>query len=66
MFPAEEVTMTDPKFPKLTLLRRMADALKRLFQRNPQQPEDPHAYVMAPKKRPPKTGGAAAVAELDE
>jgi hypothetical protein len=47
-------------------LCRPADRLKRWFTRDPEQPEDPYAYVMAPKKRPPNTRSAAAVAELDE
>jgi hypothetical protein len=32
----------------------------------PAQPEDPYSYRMAPLRRPPNGGGAAAVAELDE
>ncbi|MGB6687268.1 MAG: hypothetical protein WBE76_05445 [Terracidiphilus sp.] len=32
----------------------------------PTEPEDPYAYRMAPLRRPPSRGGAAAVVELDE
>lgn len=32
----------------------------------PAEPEDPYAYRMAPLRRPPGKGGAAAVAELDD
>ncbi len=32
----------------------------------PTEPEDPYAYRMAPLRRPPSRGGAAAVAELDQ
>jgi len=49
-------------------LRALLDRLKRLFRRRiePAEPEDPYAYRMAPLRRPPSKGGAAAVAELDE
>jgi hypothetical protein len=39
--------------------------LRQLLRRKP-EPEDPYAYHMAPLRRPPSKGGAAAVAELDE
>jgi hypothetical protein len=48
------------------LWRSLADRLKRLFKRNPEQPEDPYAYVMAPKKPRTPNRSAAAVAELPE
>jgi hypothetical protein len=53
-----------PKRPIRDLLRRV----KRFFMPwiEPIEPEDPYAYSMAPLRRPPDKGGAAAVAELDE
>jgi hypothetical protein len=53
-----------PKRSIRDLLRRV----KRFFLpgTEPIEPEDPHAYRMAPLRRPPNKGGAAAVAELDE
>jgi hypothetical protein len=47
-------------------LKDLLNLLKRLFERKPAEPEDPYAYRMAPLRRPPHKGGAAAVAELDE
>ena len=49
-------------------LRKLLDRLKRIFMPRiePTEPEDPYAYRMAPLRRPPGKGGAAAVAELDE
>ena len=49
-------------------LRKLLDRLKRFFMPRiePTEPEDPYAYRMAPLRRPPSKGGAAAVAELDE
>jgi len=49
-------------------LRKLLDRLKRFFMPwiEPTEPEDPYAYRMAPLRRPPGKGGAAAVAELDE
>jgi len=44
-------------------IRVALDTIKRLFRRTPDVPEDPHAYVTAPKKTRPPTRGAAAVAE---
>jgi hypothetical protein len=59
--------MPDPETRKPHgLLQSMADFFKRLFTRRPEQPEDPHAYVMAPKKPRPSGRSAAAVAELPE
>ncbi|MGD0740996.1 MAG: hypothetical protein ABR957_15500 [Terracidiphilus sp.] len=42
--------------------------MKRFFMPwiEPTEPEDPYAYRMAPVRRPPTKGGAAAVAELDD
>ena len=47
-------------------LRDLLNQLKRIFRRKPAEPDDPYAYRMAPLRRPPHEGGAAAVAELDE
>jgi hypothetical protein len=49
-------------------LRDLLNHVKRFFMPwiEPTEPEDPHAYRMAPLRRPPDKGGAAAVAELDE
>jgi hypothetical protein len=49
-------------------LRRLLNRLKRILMPwiEPTEPEDPYAYRMAPLRRPPGKGGAAAVAELDE
>jgi hypothetical protein len=47
-------------------LKDLLNRLKRFFRRRPIEPEDPFAYRMAPLRRPPHKGGAAAVAELDE
>jgi hypothetical protein len=47
-------------------LRGWLNRLKRLFKRNPEAPEDPNSYVMAPKKPRPPTRSAAAVAEWPE
>ena len=48
-----------------SLLHRLMNRLRQLFQRKP-EPEDPYAYRMAPVKRPPRGRSGAAVAELDE
>lgn len=49
-------------------LRKLLDRLKRFLMpwSKPTEPEDPYAYRMAPLRRPPGKGGAAAVAELDD
>jgi len=47
-------------------LQKFLNRLKQIFRRKPAEPEDPYAYRMAPVRRPPSKGGAAAVAELDE
>lgn len=47
-------------------LKEFLNHLKQVFRRKPAEPEDPYAYRMAPLRRPPSKGGAAAVAELDE
>jgi hypothetical protein len=46
-------------------LWKLIERLKRLFKRNPepQLPEDPYAYVTAPRKPRPSSRGAAAVAD---
>lgn len=33
-------------------LRGWLNRLKRLFKRNPEAPEDPNSYVMAPRRNP--------------
>lgn len=43
-------------------LRAAIHRLKRLFRREPESPEDPYAYVGAPKK-PRPSGRSAAAAE---
>ena len=50
------------------LLRDLLNRMKRFFLPwiGPTEPEDPYAYRMAPLRRPPTKGGAAAVAEMDE
>jgi hypothetical protein len=49
-------------------LRDVLSRLKRFLMPwiEPTEPEDPYAYRMAPLRRPPNRGGAAAVAELDD
>ncbi len=49
------------------LLRDLLSRMKRFFMpwAEPTEPEDPYAYCMAPLRRPPSKGGAAAVAEFD-
>ncbi len=47
--------------------RRLKDELRRLFRRRPEpEPEDPHAYVTAPLRRPPRGRSGAAVADVEE
>jgi hypothetical protein len=51
--------------------RTLRDRLRRLRRFlmpgiDPAEPEDPYAYRMAPLRRPPSKGGAAAVVELEE
>jgi hypothetical protein len=46
------------------IARSILNRLRR--RREPEQPEDPHSYVMAPKKPRPNQGRAAAVVELPE
>jgi hypothetical protein len=42
-------------------LSRLLDRLKRLLRKEPEPPEDPYAYVGAPKKpRPPHLSASAA------
>jgi hypothetical protein len=47
-------------------LKDLLHRLKLIFRRKPAEPDDPYAYRMAPLRRPPHKGGAAAVADLDE
>ncbi len=48
-------------------IRAAMDAVKRLFRRKkPEQPEDPYAYVTAPKRPRPPARSAAAVADRPE
>jgi hypothetical protein len=44
-------------------IRVALDRIRRLFRKRPDVPEDPYAYVTAPKKPRPPDRGAAAVAE---
>jgi len=48
-----------------SLLHRLLNRLRQLFQRKP-EPEDPYAYRTAPLRRPPRDRSGAAVAELGE
>ena len=42
-------------------IRAILSSIKRWFKRNPDVPEDPHAYMTAPKKpRPPYRSAAVA------
>jgi len=48
--------------------KRIQDALariRRIFRREPEAPDDPHAYVGAPKKPRPPHRSAAAAEPLD-
>jgi hypothetical protein len=47
-------------------IRELLNRIKRFFKRKPDTPEDPYAYVMAPKKPRPPYRTAAAVADLPE
>jgi hypothetical protein len=50
-----------------TVAEKVIAAIKRLFERRPpDQPEDPHSYVTAPKKPRTPHLSASAVAELPE
>ena len=42
------------------------DSVQRFFRRKPDAPEDPYAYVTAPKKPRPPYRSAAAVADSPE
>lgn len=46
--------------------REMLNRIKRFFRREPDAPEDPYAYVTAPKKPRPPYRSAAAVADRPE
>jgi len=55
------------KDPAHSRIRAALDAVKRLFRKKePEQPEDPHAYVTAPKRPRSPSRSAAAVAEKPE
>jgi hypothetical protein len=47
-------------------VREWLDTVKRFFKRKPDAPEDPYAYVTAPKKPRPPYRSAAAVADRAE
>ena len=47
-------------------LRALIEKIRRFFKRTPELPEDPYAYVTAPKKPKPPSRNAAAVAEWPE
>ena len=53
------------KRERSSILRRVMERLTRLL-RPKSEPEDPHAYVIAPLRRPPRGRSGAALAELDE
>ncbi|HET8825354.1 MAG TPA: hypothetical protein VFM77_09505 [Terriglobales bacterium] len=43
------------------------EKLKKVFcRREPEQPQDPYAYVTAPRKPRPSSRSAAAVADLED
>ncbi len=47
-------------------IQRVLSWIRRASRKEPDQPQDPYAYVMAPKKPRPSNRSAAAVAELPE
>jgi hypothetical protein len=47
-------------------VREWLDTVKRFFKRKPDAPEDPYAYVTAPKKPRPPYRSAAAVVDRPE
>jgi hypothetical protein len=49
-----------------SLIREWLDSIKRFFRRKPNAPEDPYAYVTAPRKPRPPYRSAAAVADHPE
>jgi hypothetical protein len=51
---------------KNSRLRKWLNSIKRFFKREPDVPEDPYAYVTAPKKPRPTYRSAAAVADRPE
>jgi hypothetical protein len=51
---------------KRSRFKAALDFLKRLLGRKGAQPEDPHAYAMAPLRRGPKGRSGAAVAEIED
>lgn len=56
------------KLSKVGRFRAALERLRKLFQREPEEPPaaDPYAYVSAPKKPRPSTRSGAAVAELED
>lgn len=58
----EDRIMNDAK----SKLGALIEKIKRLFRKEPELPEDPYAYVTAPKKPRSPYRSAAAVAELPE
>ncbi len=58
--------MHDSERRQPSLFRKLSEAIKRFIKKEPGQPEDPYAFVMAPKRRPPNSRSAAAVLELPE
>ncbi len=57
---------TNQPLPRSTRFRRALRKLRDWFRREPESPEDPHAYVTAPKKPRPGSFSASAVAEPPE
>ncbi len=51
---------------KSNRIERWLDRIKRFFKPKPDTPEDPYAYVTAPKKPRPPYRSAAAVADRSE
>ena len=48
-----------------SIVQRLLARLRQLFRPKP-EPEDPHAYAMAPVRRPPHGRSGAAVAEIED
>jgi hypothetical protein len=57
---------TTMEHSKNSRLRKWLNSSKRFFKREPDVPEDPYAYVTAPKKPRPTYRSAAAVADRPE
>jgi hypothetical protein len=47
-------------------IRAALERIKKFFRKEPESPEDPYAYVTAPKRPRPSNRSAAAVMELPE